>query len=146
MGPEEKPAVGPDVLNLTTGHLSPAQVDLIFTHLPVEVTFVNEHDNVVYYSQLKEKLFPRSPGIIGTKVQNCHSAKSIPMVQKILDEFRAGTKDSADFWLQMKGKFIYIRYYAVRDASGVYKGTMEVVQDVTDIRNLSGQKRPLDWD
>jgi len=130
----KKPAAGRDVLNLTTGYLSPAQVDLILNHLPVEITFVNEHDDVVYYSQLKEKLFPRSPGIIGTKVQNCHSPKSLDMVQRILDEFRAGTKDSADFWLQMKGRFIYIRYYAVRDASGAYKGTMEVVQDVTDIR------------
>jgi|SRR5271157_4116519 len=141
MEAEEKPAIGPDVLNLTTGHLSPAQVDLILNHLPVEITFVNEHDDVVYYSQLKEKLFPRSPGIIGKKVQNCHSPRSLDMVQKILDEFRAGTKDSADFWIQKKDKFIYIRYYAVRDEEHAYKGTMEVVQDVTDIRNLSGEKR-----
>ncbi|MBF0506588.1 MAG: PAS domain-containing protein [Nitrospirae bacterium] len=143
---EEKPAAGTDVLKFSTGHLSPAQVELILTHLPVEISFVNERDEVEYYSQLKEKLFPRSPGIIGRRVQDCHPPKSVPMVQKILDEFRAGTKNSANFWLEMKGRFIYVRYYAVRDASGAYRGTMEVVQDVTDIRNLSGQKKLLYWD
>jgi DUF438 domain-containing protein len=132
-------------LELSTGHLSPEQVNLILTHLPVEISFVNEHDEVEYYSGVKDKIFPRSPGIIGRKVQNCHPPKSLYMVQKILDEFRAGTKDVADFWIQMKGKFICITYYAVRDAQGNYKGTMEVVQDVTHIRTLSGQKRLLDW-
>lgn len=68
------------------------------------------------------------------------------MVQKIVDEFRAGKRDSADFWIQMKGRFIMIRYFAVRDEQGVYEGTLEVTQDVTDIKALEGQKRLLDWD
>jgi DUF438 domain-containing protein len=115
-------------------------------HLPLDLSFVNEDDEVVYYSQGKERIFPRSPGVIGRKVQKCHPPKSYHVVQKILDEFRAGTKDVADFWIQMKGKFILIKYYAVRDGKGNYRGTLEVSQDVTEIRKLEGQKRLLDWE
>ncbi len=132
-------------LNLKTGRLTPEQVNLVLTHLPIELSFVNEHDEVEYYSQTRERIFPRSPGVIGRKVQNCHPPKSLHMVQKILDEFRAGKKDVADFWIQMNDRFIYIRYFSVRDSEGNYKGTLEAVQDVTDIRNLTGEKRLLDW-
>jgi DUF438 domain-containing protein len=117
----------------------------MLTHLPVDLSFVNENDEVVYYSQTKERIFPRSPGVIGRKVQNCHPPKSVDTVQKILDEFRAGKKDVADFWIQLQGKFFHIRYFALRDVSGNYRGTLEVSQDITDIRKLDGQKRLLDW-
>ncbi len=127
------------------GRLSLEQVDLVLKHLPVDISFVDEHDEVRYYSATKERIFPRSPGVIGRKVQNCHPPKSYAMVQKILDEFRAGRKDAADFWIQMQGRFILIRYFAVRDDEGRYKGTLEVSQDVTDIKKLEGQKRLLDW-
>ncbi len=133
-------------LPLDTGHLSLAQLNLMLKHLPIDISFVNEQDEVLYYSALKERLFPRSPGVIGRKVQNCHPPKSMNMVQKILDEFKAGRRSTADFWIQMKGKFILIRYFAVRDDQGVYQGTLEVSQDVTDIKKLEGQKRLLDWD
>jgi DUF438 domain-containing protein len=78
-------------------------------------------------------------------VQNCHPPKSVDVVEKILDEFRSGNRDSADFWIQMRGEFILIRYFAVRDREGKYKGCIEVSQDVTDIRGLQGEKRLLDW-
>jgi len=133
-------------LSLDTGHLSLEQLNLMLKHLPLDISFVNENDEVLYYSALKERLFPRSPGVIGRKVQNCHPPKSMNMVQKILDEFKAGRRDTADFWIQMKSRFILIRYFAVRDAQGGYKGTLEVSQDVTDIKKLEGQKRLLDWD
>ena len=133
-------------LILDTGELTLEQLNLMLIHLPVDLSFVNEKDEVAYYSQTKERIFPRSPGVIGRKVQNCHPPKSMPMVQKILDEFRAGKKDSAEFWIQMKGRFLHIRYFAIRNSTGNYKGTLEVSQDVTDIRSLEGQKRLLDWD
>ena len=133
-------------LNLDTGQLTPEQVNLMLTHLPVDISFVNEHDEVAYYSASPERIFPRSPGVIGRKVQNCHPPKSMDSVQKILDAFRAGKKDVADFWIQMQGKFILIRYFAVRDADGKYRGCLEVSQDVTSIRRLEGQKRLLDWE
>ena len=133
-------------LNLDTGQLTPEQVNLMLTHLPVDISFVNEHDEVAYYSASPERIFPRSAGVIGRKVQNCHPPKSMDSVQKILDAFRAGKKDVADFWIQMQGKFILIRYFAVRDADGKYRGCLEVSQDVTSIRKLEGQKRLLDWE
>ena len=143
-GEEEKITTGK--LKLDTGVLTLEQVNLMLTHLPVDLSFVDENDEVAYYSQTKERIFPRSPAVIGRKVQNCHPPRSMPMVQKILDEFKAGKKDSAEFWIQMNGRFLHIRYFAVRDSSGIYKGTLEVSQDVTDIRNLEGQKRLLDWE
>jgi len=133
-------------LNLDTGQLTAEQVNLIMTHLPVDISFVNEHDEVVYYSASPERIFPRSPGVIGRKVQNCHPPKSVGMVEKILAEFKAGTKSNADFWIQMKGRFLLIRYIAVRDAEGGYRGCLEVSQDVTAIKKLEGQKRLLDWE
>lgn len=133
-------------IELSTGSLTPEQVDLMLTHLPIEMSFVDENDEVRYFSQVKHKIFPRSRGVIGRKVQNCHPRSSLDRVQKILDEFRAGNQDVADFWIQMKDRFIYIRYFAVRDGEGNYKGTLEVVQDVTGIRGLTGQQRLLDWE
>ncbi len=132
-------------LNLNTGQLTPEQVNLMLLHLPVDISFVNEEDEVIYYSATADRIFPRSPGVIGRKVQNCHPPKSLGMVQKILDEFRAGRRSYADFWIQMQGKFILIKYFAVRNAEGHYRGCLEVSQDVTDMRRLEGQKRLLDW-
>ncbi|MGD0280739.1 MAG: DUF438 domain-containing protein [Dissulfurispiraceae bacterium] len=132
-------------INLDTGLLTIEQINLILTNLPLDISFVNEQDEVIYYSQTPERIFPRSPGIIGRKVQNCHPPKSVDTVERILEAFKAGTRDVADFWIQMKGRFLHIRYFAVRDKEGKYKGTLEVSQDVTEIRNLEGQKRLLDW-
>ncbi len=133
-------------LNLDTGQLTAEQVNLILTHLPVDISFVNENDEVAYYSQTKERIFPRSPGIIGRTVQNCHPPKSVDVVEKILQAFKSGEKDSAEFWIQMKGRFLHIRYFAVRDSKARYRGTLEVSQDVTEIRALEGQRRLLNWD
>lgn len=133
-------------LNLDTGRLTPEQVNLILTNLPVDISFVNENDEVVYYSQTRERVFPRSPGIIGRKVQNCHPPKSVDMVEKILNVFKKGERDTSEFWIQMNGKYLHIRYFAVRDHAGRYRGTLEVSQDITEMRNISGEKRLLDWE
>jgi hypothetical protein len=133
-------------LNLDTGQLSPEQVNLLLTHLPVDISFVNEKDEVAYYSQTPERIFPRSPGIIGRTVQNCHPPRSVATVERILEEFKAGRKDESEFWIQLQGKFLHIRYFAVRDGEGTYRGTLEVSQDVTGIRSLEGERRLLDWE
>jgi len=142
--PMTKAAEG--TVTLDTGQMTFAQVNLMLKHMPVDISFVDENDEVRYYSATKDRIFPRSPGVIGRKVQNCHPPRSFAMVQKILDEFRAGRRHKAEFWIQMKGRFLLIQYFAVRDEKGVYKGTLEVSQDVTDIRKLEGQKRLLDWE
>ena len=143
---EARAAVESGAVDLSTGRLTREQVDLLLTHLPVDISYVDEKDDLVYYSATKERIFPRSPGVIGRKVQKCHPPKSFHVVQKILDEFRAGKRDVAEFWIQMKGRFIHIRYFAVRDSGGKYRGTLEVSQDVTKIRKLEGKQRLLDWD
>ncbi len=132
-------------LNLDTGQLTAEQVNLILTHLPVDISFVNENDEVAYYSATPERIFPRSPGVIGRKVQNCHPPKSVDMVEKILSSFKDGSKSVAEFWIQMHGRVLHIRYFAVRDQVGKYRGCLEVSQDITHIQKLTGQKRLLEW-
>jgi DUF438 domain-containing protein len=138
------PAAPAGLLALTTGGLDLEQLNLMLTILPIDVQFVDEHDQVRFYSE-GERIFPRSPGVIGRKVQNCHPPASVHKVQQIIDAFRAGDKDTAEFWIELGGKFLHIRYFAVRDASGAYRGVVETAQDVTGIRDLKGQRRLLDW-
>jgi hypothetical protein len=133
-------------LVLDTGVLTAEQIDLMLTHLPVDISFVDENDTVRYYSATAERIFPRSPGVIGRKVQNCHPPKSVDVVERILAAFRAGERDEADFWIESRGKFIHIRYLAMRDKQGTYRGTLGVTQDATALRALRGERRLLDWD
>ncbi|MGB4704915.1 MAG: DUF438 domain-containing protein [Candidatus Saccharicenans sp.] len=133
-------------LDLKTGRLTPEQIDLILTHLPVDISFVDENDRVIYYSDTPDRIFPRSPGVIGRQVQNCHPPKSVHLVNRILEAFKKGERDVAEFWIEMGGRFIHIRYFAVRDRDGRYRGCLEVSQDVTSIRKLQGEKRLLDWE
>ncbi len=137
---------GNGLLQLLTGEMTLEQVNLVFTHLPVDLTFVDESDTVLFYSEGPDRIFPRTPEVIGRKVQNCHPPKSVHMVQAILDEFRAGTQSVAEFWIQMQGKFIHIRYFAVRDGGGAYRGCLEVSQDAAGIRDLQGERRLLEWE
>jgi DUF438 domain-containing protein len=108
------------------------------------VTFVDEHDRVRYFSQGKERIFDRSAAIIGREVTKCHPPQSVHKVEIILEDFRAGKRDVAEFWIQGGGQFIHIRYFALHDAQGAYKGCIEVSQNVTHIRELEGEKRLLD--
>ncbi len=136
--------VSTGLIHLSTGALTREEVDLLLTHLPVDVTYVDAEDRVRFFSQTRERIFPRSPAIVGRKVQQCHPPASVHRVQRILDDFRAGRRDVAEFWIQMKGRFIHIRYFALRDRQGKYRGTLEVTQDVTHIRALEGERRLLD--
>jgi len=132
------------LIPLQTGALSADQIDLLLTNLPVDVTFVDENDEVRYFSQGKERIFTRTAAIIGRKVQNCHPPQSVHVVQKIIQDFKAGVRDVAEFWIQMQGAFVHIRYFALRDETGAYKGVIEVSQNVTGIRALEGEKRLMD--
>jgi uncharacterized protein len=140
------PSAAGGLVGLMTGELSLDQVNLIFSHLPVDLSFVDETDTVRFYSEGPARIFPRSPAVIGRKVQNCHPPKSVHVVQQILDSFRAGTQSMAEFWIQLQGRFVHIRYLAIRDESGAYRGCLEVSQDVTEIRRLQGERRLLEWE
>ncbi|MCF6365815.1 MAG: PAS domain-containing protein [Bacteroidales bacterium] len=131
--------------DLETGILSHEQIKMMINHLPVDITFVDEDDTVRFFSNPKHRFFTRSKAIIGRTVQNCHPHESVHIVDEIVDSFKTGKKDKARFWIQMKGRFILIEYYALRNNKGEYKGTIEVSQDITELRQLKGEQRLLDW-
>ena len=135
---------GPMLLPLPTGALSLDQLDVMFRVLPFDLSFVDENDKVRFYSE-GERIFPRSPAAIGRDVHNCHPPASVHKVIEILDAFKSGEKDSAEFWIEMGPRFIHIRYLAMRDAGGEYKGCLEIVQDVAHIRALEGERRLVNW-
>ena len=136
---------GAFMLKSETGELNLEQILLLLNNLPVDITFVDENDKVRFFSRPKERFFPRSPAIIGRAVQNCHPPESVHIVEKIVTAFKNGEKDNAQFWLELKGKFILNQYFALRNDKNEYKGVVEVSQDVTDIRALKGEQRLLDW-
>jgi uncharacterized protein len=133
------------LINLDTGLLSANQIIMMLENLPVDITYIDQNDEVRYFSGAKHRIFPRSKSIIGRKVQNCHPPSSVHIVNEIVEAFRSGRREVAEFWIQMKGRFIHIRYFALRDETGAYSGTLEVSQDVTGIRELSGEQRLLTW-
>jgi hypothetical protein len=133
------------IMQFENGNLTKEQLDSLLNALPVEITFIDEHDTVRYFNKPEKIIFVRTKAIIGRKVQNCHPAQSIDTVNGIVESFKAGKKSVAEFWINMAGRMVHIRFFAVRDREGKYLGTMEVVQDVTDIQMLQGEKRLLDW-
>jgi len=133
------------LLCFPTGWLSKDEVEAILDNLPVDVTFVDKEDTVKYFSKSKERIFVRTEAVLSRKVQQCHPQKSVHVVNKILDSFRSGKKDVAEFWMQKDNRLIHIRYFAVRNKEGKYLGTMEVTQDITDLKKIEGEKRLLDW-
>lgn len=133
------------MLQFETGVLSKEEVEAILDSLPVDISFVDKEDRVKYFNKAEERIFVRTKAVLGRKVQLCHPQKSVHIVDKILEAFKAGKKDAAEFWIQKDTSLVHIRYFAVRDRSGKYLGTMEVTQDITDIKKIKGQKRLLDW-
>ena len=137
----EKPI---DMINFETGSFTKDELEAILNALPVDITFVDTDDKVRYFSQSKDRIFVRTKAIIGRTVQQCHPSKSVDIVNRIVNEFKNGNRDKAEFWLDMNGRKIYIRYFPVRK-EGKYIGTLEVTQDITDVKKIEGQKRLLDW-
>lgn len=127
-----------------SGKLSIEILEAIFSHLPIDMTFVDAQDRVQFFSESPERIFVRSRAIIGRSVQLCHPKNSVHVVEQILNDFRDGKRDSAEFWINLGGKTIHIRYFAVRDSSDKYLGCLEVSQDITEILKITGEKRLLD--
>ena len=140
------PGISSTEVDLKTGFLSAEQIRLLFNHLPVDITYVDENDKVKFFSTPEKRIFRRTNSIIGRDVKNCHPHESVHVVEQIVEAFRKGEKDKASFWIRMKGEFILIQYFAVRDELGNYKGVVEVSQEITEIRELQGEKRLLDWE
>ncbi len=142
---KKTPSVEDGKMDLQTGKLDLEQVNAIFKHLPIDISFVDASGHVQYYSDTKDRLFPRSSAVIGRHVEKCHPPDSVEKVKQIIKAFSEGKKDSAEFWIHLNGRFIYIRYFAVREG-GRFLGTLEVSQDITEISRLEGERRLLDWE
>ena len=119
-------------------------LEAIFDALPVEVSFVDDADVVRYYSKGDKRMFKRTPAVIGRKVQDCHPQKSLHKVEQVISDLKSGKRDVAEFWIDLKGRKIYIRYFSVRDKVDKYLGTLEVTQDITEIQKITGERRLLD--
>jgi hypothetical protein len=128
-----------------SGALDLAQLRGIFAALPVDLTFVDADDRVRFFSEGPDRVFERSKAILGRKVHHCHPPKSVHIVEEIVSSFREGRQNVAEFWIQLRGRFVHIRYFAVRDEAGVYLGTLEVTQDLTRLRELEGERRLLEF-
>ncbi|MBD3162705.1 MAG: PAS domain-containing protein, partial [Candidatus Latescibacteria bacterium] len=128
-----------------TGSLTFKQLKGLLAALPVDVTFVDAEDRVRYFSEGADRVFSRSKAILGREVQHCHPPKSVNVVEQIVTDFRSGKQDVAEFWIDLHGRFIHIRYFAVRDDGGEYLGTLEVTQDLTRLRALEGERRLLEY-
>lgn len=128
-------------IKFENGSLTPEELRSIFEVIPGEVSFVDKNDKVKFFSKGEHRIFTRTKAVIGREVANCHPPGSVHMVDKIVDDFKSGKKDSEDFWIQMGEKFVLIRFFAVRNEEGEYLGTLEYVQNVSPIRKLEGEKR-----
>jgi len=133
------------MVQLPSGKLAVNELVNILNALPVEITFVDGNDKVKYFSQGKDQIFKRNRAILGRDVRLCHPPKSVHVVEQVVSDFKTGKQNEAAFWIEMNGRFIYIVYYAIRDENNKYLGTMEVVQDVTKIRNIKGEQRLLSY-
>ena len=134
------------VLDVAEGKLTLEQINLLYQHLPVDISFVDENEIVKFYTDTKHRVFPRSKGVIGREVRNCHPPKSLYLVEEIIEKFRSGEQSKAEFWINKPGVFIYIIYVAIRDKNGKFRGVMEMMQDCTHIRAMEGEQRLLTWE
>ena len=128
---------------MPTGHVTVEQLTAVLSTLPLDLTFVDAQDRVTFFTEGPDRIFARSKAIIGRKVQHCHPPSSVGVVDRILDDFRAGRENVAEFWIDFHGKFVHIRYFAVRDSKGQYLGTVELTQDLAPLRALQGERRLL---
>jgi len=130
-------------IKFETGLLLPEEIEAIFNTLPIDITFVDKDGIVKYFSQTKERIFPRPKTVIGRTVENCHPPASVHIVKQIVEDLKSGKKDHEDFWIKMKDMYAYIRYFAVRNSQGEFLGIVEVTQNIKPIQEISGEKRLL---
>jgi PAS domain S-box-containing protein len=143
---KEQVDMGEGTMQFENGTLTKEEVEAILDTVPVDISFVDKDDRVKYFSKAEKRIFVRTKAVLGRTVQMCHPQKSVHIVNKIVEAFKTGKKDSAEFWITLNNRVVHIRYFAVRDKDKRYLGTMEITQDITDIKKVEGQKRLLDWE
>jgi uncharacterized protein len=98
----------------------------VLAALPMDITFVDKDDAIRYYSDYR--IFKRTPEILGTSVQNCHSPASQRQVKAVLDNLKSGRRETVQMWAEKDGRQVSVRYVAVRSKTGDYLGMIEVAE------------------
>lgn len=129
--PEEEGEVSCGSLEFETGSLKIKEALQIFRTLDAELTFIDKDDFVRYYSEGKDKIFPRPKSCLNRDVASCHPPKVVPMVKSLLDDFKNKKRDRLVVCRDIKGKKILVKYLAVYDEAGAYMGTLETVEDIS---------------
>ena len=131
-------------LDFETGRMTKEETEAVFDSLPIDITFVDKEKKVRFFNRLGKRIFPRAKHVVGKKVEKCHPKKSLEKVMEVIKKLESGESECEEFWINTKGSFVYIRYFAVRNRQGNYLGCLEVSQDITEIKKISGEKRLLD--
>ena len=147
-GVAKKPASSgdPNRVQLPSGSFSIPELTAMLNTIPFDMTFVDKDDIVRFFTQGRERIFERNRAILGRQVKLCHPPSSVHVVEKILSGFKSGKQERASFWITLHERFLMIEYFALRDASGNYLGCLEVSQDLTAKRALSGERRILEYE
>jgi uncharacterized protein len=132
-------------IQLSTGSYDINELEALFKSLPLDITFVDKDDKVKFFSLGAERIFTRNRAILGRDVRMCHPPSSVHVVEQILSDFKSRKENSAAFWINMQGRFIYIEYFALRGKENEYLGTIEITQDLTHLRKLEGEQRLLSY-
>jgi DUF438 domain-containing protein len=143
---EEDRNITTDRIKLSTGSFTNDELEALLNSVPFDITFVDKDDKVKFFSHGKQRIFERNKAIIGRQVQYCHPPSSVHIVDKIIDDFKSGREDAAKFWINFKGMFVHIAYYAIRNNKGEYLGTAEITQDIAELKNTEGERRLLTYD
>lgn len=143
---DEERNVTSDRIKLSTGSFTVDELESLLNSVPFDITFVDKDDKVKFFSHGKQRIFERSKAILGRQVQFCHPPSSVHIVDKIIDDFRSGREDAAKFWINFKGMFVHIAYYAIRNKKGEYLGTAEITQDIAELKRTEGERRLLTYD
>ena len=131
-------------IKLSTGSVTIEELEAIFSALPAEISFVDKNDIVKFFSNKPDRLFLRGKGALGKDLRLCHPPRFQAVMEKIIQDFKSGKEDRALFWRSShKDKFTSIEYIALRNEKQEYLGTLEVVQDVTEVRTLDGDRNEL---
>ena len=106
VGPEPKAAKPSEgTLQFETGSLSKEEVEAILDTLPVDISFIDKNDRVKYFNKAEKRIFVRTKAVIGRSVQMCHPQKSVHIVNRIIEAFTTGKKDTAEFWITMNNRW-----------------------------------------
>lgn len=126
-------------------NLNKEQLEGILETIPLDISFVDENGLVKFWNKHETRTFKRPYSALGKSVQNCHPEHSLDKVNQVLSHLKSGKRNFVEFWIDLGGRKIHIRYFAVRDKASKYLGTLEATQDITEIKRIEGEKRLLEY-